>query len=77
MQVNILIFGQIADIIGTNNILMTDVHDTDDLTNRIKASYPVLNTSKFAVAVDKKIVKENTALNNNNTIALLPPFSGG
>lgn len=77
MQVNIIIFGQLADITGTDNLSLENIKDTAELIESLTNAYPALNTSKFAIAVDKKIVKENTALNNNNTIALLPPFSGG
>ena len=77
MPINILIFGQIADITGTNNLSMEGVTDTNTLMEHLTSAYPALKGSKYAIAVDKKIVKENTALNNNNTIALLPPFSGG
>ena len=77
MQVNILIFGQIADITGTNNLTLENVNNTEELLKRLKNNFPALLDSKFAVAVDKKIITENTALGNNSTIALLPPFSGG
>lgn len=77
MQVNIIIFGQIADITQTNSITVNNVKDTGELLDKLKADYPALNTAKFAIAVNKKMVKENTALYDNNTIALLPPFSGG
>lgn len=77
MQVNILIFGQIADITGTNNLTLENVNNTEELLKKLEIEYPVLSNYKFAIAVDKKIVKENTALQNNSTIALLPPFSGG
>lgn len=77
MQVNIIVFGQIADITGTNDLTLADVKDTAELTDKLKSVYPALNTFKFAIAVDKKIVKENTALSDKNTIAILPPFSGG
>ena len=77
MQVKILIFGQIADITGTNNLTFENVNDTEELLKRLKNDYPALIDSKFAIAVNKRIIKENTALPNNSTIALLPPFSGG
>ena len=77
MPLNIIIFGQIADITGTNNIALENVADTDQLIDKLNSSYPSLASAKYAIAVDKKIIKENTPLNNNNTIALLPPFSGG
>ncbi len=77
MPVNIMIFGQIADITGVSNIAIENVHDTNQLIEQLNLSYPSLASARYAIAVDKKIIKENTPLNNNNTIALLPPFSGG
>ncbi|CAA9482925.1 MAG: hypothetical protein AVDCRST_MAG96-1104 [uncultured Segetibacter sp.] len=72
-----MIFGQIADITGVSNIAIENVHDTNQLIEQLNLSYPSLASARYAIAVDKKIIKENTPLNNNNTIALLPPFSGG
>lgn len=77
MSINIITFGQITDITGTKNITVEHVSDTQQLVERLVAAYPALANTKYAIAVDKKIVKENTLLSANNTIALLPPFSGG
>lgn len=77
MQINVIIFGQIADITGASSLTVENVADTGQLVERLTAAYPALSNAKYAIAVDKKIIKENTPLNNDNTIALLPPFSGG
>lgn len=77
MAINIIVFGQIVDITGINSLSVENVSDTDELVKQLTDAYPALKNSKYAIAVDKKIVKENTALTTNNTIALLPPFSGG
>ena len=77
MQLNIILFGQLVDIIGSDKIIIEDVIDTDKLTNKLHQQFPGLNQSKYIIAVDKKIISENTTLSNNSTVALLPPFSGG
>lgn len=77
MQIKVIIFGQLVDITGTNSLTVENVADSNQLIERLISAYPALSSTKYAIAVDKKIVKENTSLNNNNTIALLPPFSGG
>ena len=76
MQINIIIFGQLCDLLG-ENLVMNNVDDTDSLTTILNERYPELARSKYMMAVDKKLVKGNTLLNNNSTVALLPPFSGG
>ncbi len=77
MQVNVIAFGQIKDITGNSEIILDNVADTDQLVQKLHSVYPTLANSKYAIAVDRKIINSNTELNNNNTIALLPPFSGG
>lgn len=75
MALNIIVFGQLADITG-GNITVDDFIDTDSLLKALNHQFPQLANTKFVVAVDKQIIKENTCL-NNNSVALLPPFSGG
>jgi len=76
MQVNIIIFGQLTDIAG-NSLSLEGIADTDQLVNKLNELYPALADKKFVVAVDKKVISGNTVLTSNNTVALLPPFSGG
>jgi molybdopterin synthase sulfur carrier subunit len=77
MAVNVIIFGQLVDITGTGNFTFENVNDTNQLIQELTNKFPALSNSKFAIAVDKVLVKDNTPLNNNNTVALLPPYSGG
>jgi len=76
MPVNIIIFGQLTDIAG-NSLSLEGVADTDQLVNKLNELYPALADKKYLVAVDKKVISGNTVLTSNNTVALLPPFSGG
>ena len=77
MQVNIIAFGPISEILGNASITLTDVFDTNELIRKLNSIYPELINIKFAVAIDRQIINENILLKNNNTVALLPPFSGG
>ena len=76
MQVKIIIFGQLTDITGSS-VLLDNVTDTDNLVKTMNKLYPGLADKKYLVAVDKKIIAENSLLKENSTVALLPPFSGG
>ena len=77
MNIKIILFGQLRDIAGSNSLVLEDVADTKELEEQLKQQYPGLAASKYIIAVDKELVQENTSLNENNTVALLPPFSGG
>jgi sulfur-carrier protein len=76
MTVNIIVFGQLADIMGSS-ISMEGINDTDTLHKKLLASYPALAGIKYRIAANKKLVDTNTPLTDNTEIALLPPFSGG
>lgn len=77
MQINIIIFGQLTDITGTGNLMLTGVIDTNTLVAELNRKYPGLENVKYVIAVDKKVITENSIINEHNTIALMPPFSGG
>ena len=76
MSVKVIMFGRLADIAG-NAVSINDVGDTDSLVNSLHKKYPALADAKYLIAVNKKVIKENTVLNNDSIVALLPPFSGG
>jgi sulfur-carrier protein len=76
MPVNIIIFGRLTDIAG-NTLALDNIADTNSLVKELHIRYPALAEVKYAIAVDKKLVNENTTLSENSIVALLPPFSGG
>jgi molybdopterin synthase sulfur carrier subunit len=51
--------------------------DTNEMIMKMNAMFPGLDKKKFLIAVEKEIVQVNTSLNDNFTVALLPPYSGG
>jgi len=77
MQVKVMIFGQLTDIIKSNTLTLTGTTDTKALVDELKKQYPALTQAKYILAVDKQTVTENTILKNGSIVALLPPFSGG
>ena len=77
MEVKLIIFGQLTEIIGSGNLILNNVVDTDDLVKHLQDRYPAIAKSKYIIAVNKQVIKENTVLNADSIVALLPPFSGG
>jgi molybdopterin converting factor subunit 1 len=77
MAITVLFFGQLAELAGTRSLSLNDVSDTGELTARMLQKFPDLAKVNFNVAVDTEIIQENTLLKGGNTVALLPPFSGG
>ena len=77
MSINVIFFGQLAEYTGTESISYPLQIDTDCLLNKLMELYPSLSNVSYTVAVDKRVIKQNTILNIGATVALLPPFSGG
>ncbi len=77
MKINLLAFGQIADITGQANWQLQDIMDTDALIQLLYSQYPALKETEFSLAVNKKLIHSNCVLQQEDTVALLPPFSGG
>ena len=76
MSLKVIMFGKLVDIAGSL-VSVDDAKDTSDLVNILNKTYPALANTKYVIAVNKKIINQNTILDNNSEIALLPPFSGG
>lgn len=77
MEINLLAFGQIAEITGKSTWKMDGIKDTNELIKKLEEQFPVLVKTNYSIAVNKKVIQENTAITDKDTIALLPPFSGG
>jgi molybdopterin synthase sulfur carrier subunit len=75
MEIKVIAFGQIAEIIGKEITL--EASDINSLKIILAERFPALSDRKFAIAVNKKLVQENLELSQNDTVALMPPYSGG
>ena len=73
----IILFGQLTDITGSNTITVNGVADTDSLVKEVNKLFPSMINVKYRIAVNKKIISDNTEITESSNIALLPPFSGG
>jgi len=76
-MVEIRFFGQLTDIVKTEKVLIEAVSDTNMMMKKIMEMYPELTGATFKLALNNKLVIENTAVVDNSVIAFMPPFSGG
>lgn len=77
MDTLIKVFGQLAEIIGSDELQLQDISDTVSLQEKLVSEFPKLGNYPFVVAVGKKIVNGNQKINTGDEVALLPPFAGG
>ena len=77
MSIQIKIFGQLAEIVGSNELKLELVADTNSIKTKIISDFPKLENYPFVIAVNKIIVNQNQKINTGDVVALLPPFAGG
>ena len=73
----VLFFASIAEYTETNEIYLDHVNDTEELKVILKQKYPGIEGFSYAMAVNKTMLTQNQKLNDDDEVALLPPFSGG
>ena len=76
MEITIMAFGQLAEITGAS-FMVNNIPDTDALKAHLESAFPMTGNIPYKIAINKKIISNNTVIDNLATIALLPPFSGG
>jgi len=72
-----LFFGILADKAKYSSIDYENGNTLDELKRNLKVKFPFLENAKFAIAVNQSVVNGNAKLNDNDEIALLPPYAGG
>lgn len=77
MAVKILVFGKLADITGWREVNRNKTGTVASFCNSLEEQFPGLKGLHYAVAVNNKSATKETLLNDNDVLALLPPFSGG
>lgn len=77
MEVQVLFFGSITDITNVNEVKMASCTDTDSLMAALFQQYPALASKKYFIALNQKRIQTNSPLKSGDTVALMPPFSGG
>lgn len=81
MRIHLLAFASAGDALGATemDLEMPDGSRVADLRDRLDRDHPKLAPlwPRLAVAMDGRVVKPETALEDGAEVALLPPVSGG
>ncbi|MBL4674784.1 MAG: MoaD/ThiS family protein [Mucilaginibacter sp.] len=77
MEIDIVTFGKITEIIPNGMMSFSGLTDTDQLKATLEQRYPELAGMKYKLALNKTLVQENKPVIEGAVIAIMPPFSGG
>lgn len=75
----LLVFGVFTDIFKANQVEfdLPNLLNVGDLKKIIISKYPQTAFLNFAIAVDEAYADDEQIIKNHQTIALIPPTSGG
>lgn len=83
-MITVRLFGMTKSLAGNHDSLaltMDKGHQVKDLVELLDTRYPaigeLIHKKKVLVSVNQEIGHEDTAINDGDEIALLPPFAGG
>ncbi|NVJ85281.1 MAG: MoaD/ThiS family protein [Algoriphagus sp.] len=76
-KIRIRTFGMIAEEIGQSKLTLDQIATTENLKDYLFAQFPKLQSMKFSIAVNQKLVQGDEQIPEGAEVALLPPFSGG
>ncbi|MHA4895319.1 MoaD/ThiS family protein [Pedobacter sp. PWIIR3] len=77
MEIEIISFGKIAEFIESQKIMVEGVSDTDTFHSYLQEKFPKLKQVKYKLALNNRLVQQNTNFGEQPVIAIMPPFSGG
>lgn len=77
-MINILLFAHLQEIIGESK-LCVDLSDrtVGQIKEWMETHYPQINLQHVMTAVNEEFATDTTIVNNGDTIAFIPPISGG
>jgi len=79
LSVNVKYFGMVGEVTKKDNekLNFNESVSVEELKNVILKKHPKLKKLDFQIALNLTIVDKDKKINNNDEIALLPPFAGG
>lgn len=81
MKTRVLLFAQLADAVGSREIdlELDEGASVDDLLDALGARHGAIADmrGRLAVAIDERYAAPGTRLEPGQTVALIPPVSGG
>ncbi len=75
-MVKVLYFGEARDVAGRSEEMLITT-DTASLRKQLTEKYPAMRSIPFRMALNRRLLNEESMLNKNDIIAILPPFQGG
>ncbi|MUV36531.1 Molybdopterin synthase sulfur carrier subunit [Lentibacillus sp. JNUCC-1] len=77
-MVNVLFFAGLQEAVGRHEIELDAAGMTvEELKNHVLSTYNINHINHVMVAVNEEYASDNITVQDNDTVAFIPPVSGG
>lgn len=78
-KMKVLYFAELKELLNKTqeDMQMTDSMTVENFEQYLFEQYPQINNKKFQIAVNEEFVQKADVIQPNDTVALIPPVSGG
>ncbi|SFD38100.1 molybdopterin synthase subunit MoaD [Lentibacillus persicus] len=77
-MINVLLFADLQEAVGSEEVnVEAEGLSVSELRTKLKASYDLTNLDNAMTAVNEEYSDEDTMLKSGDTVAFIPPVSGG
>ncbi|CAA0156836.1 molybdopterin converting factor subunit 1 [Tenacibaculum maritimum] len=80
IKISLLFFGIATDLVGNSSLTIAIASNTSvqELRQLLTTKFPNLKQiTSYAIAVNEEYASKETILTANDTVAIIPPVSGG
>jgi len=77
-MINVLLFAHLQEEIGKEKIILNETGITvAQLKQRLVDDYGLKKLDNVMIAINEEYARDNDLIQNGDTVALIPPVSGG
>ncbi|WP_341299459.1 molybdopterin converting factor subunit 1 [Lysinibacillus sp. FSL H8-0500] len=77
-MIHILLFAHLQEVVGESKLAVELSHITvGQLKTWLEKQYPQLSLQSIMVAINEEFATDTTMIQSGDTIAFIPPISGG
>lgn len=77
-MVKVLLFAELQELIGHNELdLSIEETNVQQLKQQLEKNYPGLNLNEVMTAVNEEYANDGDVIAAGDTVAFIPPVSGG
>lgn len=77
-MVKVLLFAELQELIGHNELdLSIEETNVQQLKQQLEKNYPALNLNEVMTAVNEEYANDGDVIAAGDTVAFIPPVSGG